>query len=108
MTDDMHEEAILLDPPYVDGDHYTTCGGCDHCTELEARYLAEQDRLARLSPGGSEETTVSETPSDVLHASPDGCPVVVGAARNATQDILVCNRPAPCPDHPGVHRTTNA
>jgi hypothetical protein len=35
----------------------------------------------------------------VLHADSDGCPVVVGMARTATQDVLVCNRPMPCVLH---------
>jgi hypothetical protein len=35
-----------------------------------------------------------------LNAEPDGCHVVVGMARNATQDVLVCNRLLPCPLHP--------
>ena len=39
-------------------------------------------------------------PADSLHADRDGCPVVVGMAHNFTQDILVCNKPLPCPDHP--------
>ena len=47
------EDFALPDPPYVDGDHYTTCGGCDHCAELEARWFVEQDRLARLDGGGA-------------------------------------------------------
>lgn len=34
-----------------------------------------------------------------IQADPDGCGVVVGMARNATQDVLVCNRPMPCPLH---------
>lgn len=38
-------------------------------------------------------------PSDVLHSDPDACRVVVGMAHNATQDVLVCNRPLPCSRH---------
>ena len=53
---DDDEGFDLPDPPYVGGDHAAQCRGCDHCAELEERYFAERDRLARLSPGGSEET----------------------------------------------------
>jgi hypothetical protein len=34
-----------------------------------------------------------------LHADPDSCPVVVGMADNATQDVLVCGQPVPCEEH---------
>lgn len=29
------------------------------------------------------------------------CPVSIGAAHNFTQDMLVCNKLRPCPDHDG-------
>ena len=48
MPDPMTDDDVgfgLPDPPYVAGDHYTTCRGCDHCAELEDRYFAEKDRL---------------------------------------------------------------
>ena len=45
MIDDI---GLLPDPPYVAGDHYTTCRGCDHCAELEDRYFADQDARKRL------------------------------------------------------------
>lgn len=40
-----------------------------------------------------------------LQADPDGCPVMVGMAHNATQDVLVCNRPMPCWMHPTGENT---
>ena len=48
MSEPMADDEVgfgLPDPPYVAGDHYTTCRGCDHCAELEDRYFAEKDRL---------------------------------------------------------------
>ena len=48
MPDPMTDDDVgfgLPDPPYVAGDHYTTCRGCDHCAELEDRYFAKKDRL---------------------------------------------------------------
>ena len=59
MPDPMTDDDVgfgLPNPPYVAGDHYTTCRGCDHCAELEDRYFAEKDRLARLSPASTTGT----------------------------------------------------
>jgi len=51
MSEPMTDDGVgfgLPDPPYVAGDHYTTCRGCDHCAELEDRYFADQDARKRL------------------------------------------------------------
>jgi hypothetical protein len=33
---------------------------------------------------------------------PTGCPVSTGVADNFTSNILICGKPLPCPDHPGL------